>query len=165
MSFVPGWYLLYTKPKHERKVALQLTRMNISLFLPESKVVKQWHDRKKVIEAPLFPSYVFVFVDKMEHYYNSLDCDGVLYWVRFGKEIARVREETINSLRFLVNEGRNLEVSSERFNPGQKLVIHRGAFSGLDCEVVEHRNDKKVLVRIKILNRNVLADLSHSLIA
>lgn len=54
------WYAVYTKPRWEKKVAETLTRKQIEVYCPLNKVVHQWNDRKKAIEEPLFPSFVFV---------------------------------------------------------------------------------------------------------
>jgi transcriptional antiterminator RfaH len=165
MKIIPGWYVIYTRPKHEKKVALKLEERKLTYLLPQTKVLRTWHDRKKIIEVPLFPSYLFISLDKIEDYYDGLECEGVLSFVKFGKEVARVKEETVDSLRLLMNDGKNIEVSEEKFNPGQKFMIRQGAFTGLMCELIEHKNAKRVLVRINLLNRSVLADLTFDLLA
>ena len=58
------WYVIYTKPKNEKKVAERLQQIEIEVFCPLVTVVKQWSDRKKKIQIPLFNSYVFVFIDR-----------------------------------------------------------------------------------------------------
>ncbi|CAN0601278.1 unnamed protein product, partial [Ectocarpus sp. 12 AP-2014] len=55
-----NWYVLYVKPKNEKKVAERLLSHQIEVYCPMIKEVKQWSDRKKTIEVPLFKSYVFV---------------------------------------------------------------------------------------------------------
>jgi hypothetical protein len=54
------WYVLYTNPKAEKRVSEQLTKMGITNYCPLITKVKQWSDRKKKVEEPLFTSYVFV---------------------------------------------------------------------------------------------------------
>jgi transcriptional antiterminator RfaH len=53
-----GWYLLYTKPRHEKKVSAALTEASVNSYLPTAKKLRTWCDRKKYIDEPLFPSYV-----------------------------------------------------------------------------------------------------------
>jgi len=55
------WYALYTRPRFEKKVDLQLKELKIESYLPIRTVTKYWSDRKKRIDEPLFPSYIFVF--------------------------------------------------------------------------------------------------------
>ena len=61
------WYVVYTKPNWEKKVAELLEKKGIEQYCPLNKVQKQWHDRKKTVWEPLFKSYVFVRTDEQSH--------------------------------------------------------------------------------------------------
>ena len=58
------WFALYTKPRWEKKVNLTLLKKGIEVWCPVQKVQKQWSDRKKIVEEPLFKSYVFVKINE-----------------------------------------------------------------------------------------------------
>ena len=58
-----GWYVLYVKSRHERKVDDLLKENQLESFLPLVKTVRKWSDRNKIIQMPLFPSYVFVKIN------------------------------------------------------------------------------------------------------
>jgi transcription antitermination factor NusG len=88
------WHALYTKPRHEKKVADQLLDKRIDTYLPLRKILKQWSDRKKWVEEPLFKSYVFIHADAKERQ-RALYTYGVLKLVQFGDEPARVRDDEI----------------------------------------------------------------------
>ena len=64
---VKRWHVIYTKSKWEKKVEGLLLNANIESWCPVQKKERQWSDRKKIIEEPLFRSYVFVKIDKEEH--------------------------------------------------------------------------------------------------
>lgn len=161
-KFVSGWYLIYTRPLREKKVADQLLNENIEAYLPTIRTLRQWKDRKKIIEVPLFPSYIFVFLQKLQHYYAGLNVDGALSYVKFGKHVARVEDKLVDDLRMMVDGGANLEVVQESFQPRQTLIIKEGPLSGLSCEMVKHKGQEKILVRVNLLNRFILADLPAS---
>ncbi|MCA1919895.1 MAG: antitermination protein NusG, partial [Flavobacterium piscis] len=55
-----NWYVIYTKPKWEKRVADQLTQLGVNCYCPLIKTTKQYSDRKKTLEVPLFSNYVFV---------------------------------------------------------------------------------------------------------
>ena len=59
-----NWYVLYTKSRNEKLVAERLKEIGIETYCPVLKKVKQWSDRKKVVEEPLFKSYVFVRLEE-----------------------------------------------------------------------------------------------------
>ncbi|WP_160718056.1 UpxY family transcription antiterminator [Chitinophaga solisilvae] len=158
-KFSEGWYLIYTKPKHEKKVCTRLTELRIVSFLPTRKSLRKWHDRKKYIDEPLFPSYVFVYLTDLQSYYHSIDVDGSLFYVRTGNIITRISEATINNIKLITHNAETVEVSEAYFCPGQKLVIAEGALAGLSCELVRYNDKQTLLVRMDLLKRNLLLTL------
>lgn len=157
--FKTGWYLIYTRPRHERRVCRRLSEMGIGLYLPVRKILKTWCDRKQLIEEPLFPSYIFIYLENIQNYYESLGIDGVCQYVRFGNEIASVSETVINNIRLILEKGGDIEISTGHIQPGQHLLIRKGPLSGLSCEVIEFRGDRKILVRVSLLQRNLIISL------
>jgi transcriptional antiterminator RfaH len=160
-TFFSTWYLIYTRPRQENRVIQRLTENGIDFFYPTMAAIRTWHDRKKSIVVPLFPSYVFVYLKSMSDFYSISQTDGVVCFVRFGKEIATVKPCIINTLRLLTGSGKEIEVREDHFNPGQKLVILKGALKGMQCEVIEYNHQQMVLVRVQLLNRAVLAKISN----
>jgi transcription antitermination factor NusG len=158
-NFAIGWYLLYTKPRHEKKVATSLTDSSVNVYLPTAKKLRTWCDRKKYIDEPLFPSYVFVFLNNMHDYIDALNTEGAMYFVKFGKEIARVGQAVIDDIKLVVDKGTDIEVTAQYFSAGQQLVISQGPLTGLTCEVVQCNGREKLLVRVHLLQRNILLTL------
>jgi transcriptional antiterminator RfaH len=155
-KFKTGWYVMYTKPRHEKAVARRLTELNINGYLPITKTLRTWCDRKRFIEMPLFPSYVFVQLNNSLEYSNGLDVEGVLHYVRFGREVVTVSESIIHNIQMVAEQGRNIEVSSDYFKPGQQFAVQRGPLTGLSCEMVRVHGTQKILVRVNLLQRNLL---------
>jgi len=155
-TFLPGWRLIYTKPRHEKKVHSHLAEIKVNSFLPTKKTLRTWHDRKKYIDEPLFPSYVFIYLNDMQNYYDGLDTEGFLYYVKLGKEIVRVNESVVDNIKLVTGQAKEIEVSDISFEPGQKLVIREGALTGLSCEVIQYNKKQKLLVRVELLKRSIL---------
>jgi transcriptional antiterminator RfaH len=160
--FVSGWYVVYTKPRHEKKVAAFLSSFNIANFLPTTRLLRIWKDRKKYIDSPLFPSYVFVHLEDMETYYRVLNLEAVLYYVRLGKEVVRVKEDVFHNIRLIMKQVNDIdiEVSDDYFQPGKQLMIKDGILCGLLCEVVEVKGEQKILVRVNMLQKKSLVTVS-----
>ena len=159
-TFKAGWFVIYTKPRHEKKVSEQLDRINICNFLPLVKKLRHWSDRVKYVDTPLFPSYLFVRLEDAQAYFNSMEMNGVLSYVRSGKQIAAVSETVINNLKLLIyNSPDSIEVCSEHIYVGEMLIIREGVFTGFCCEVVKYNGKQKALVRIGLLKRNILMDI------
>lgn len=147
---------MYTKPRHEKKVSLKLTELGIPSYLPTTRVLRTWCDRRKFIETPLFPSYVFTSLEDIRCYYDGLDVEGVLNYVKFGKEVARVSVAIIDNIKLLISRGSEIEVSTECFQPGRQLYIQRGPLTGLSGEIIRVNGNHKILVRVHLLQRNLL---------
>ncbi|TWV90919.1 UpxY family transcription antiterminator [Chitinophaga pinensis] len=153
-NFVPGWRVIYTRPNQEKRVSARLHDLNVDAFLPLTKARHQWHDRVKVIETPLFPSYVFVNLHNVAELNKGLGLDGVVKYVRFGSRIATVENTVIDNIRLAMNTALPMEVTDTTFQPGQHLVITEGPLSGFDCELIDFKGAQKALVRVQLLNRN-----------
>lgn len=159
-KFNAGWFVMYTKPRHEKAIVKQLDDLSIDNYLPIIKKLRIWSDRKKYIESPLFPSYVFVRLNDVKSYFKSLEVTGVLHYVRTGKHIASVKDSVINHLKLITSQAQqDIEVSSEFIYPGSMLYIKEGPFVGFECEVIQHKDKQKIIVRIELLQRNILIDM------
>lgn len=152
--------MLYTKPQHEKKVAEYLSCSNVQHFLPTIRTLKIWAGKKRYVNLPLFPSYVFVRLENIRHYFESLQIPGVLYFVKTGSQVASVKECIIGKLQAIVsNNLHDIEISAEHFSPGTSLCINAGPFCGYNCEMIQHKGKNKILVRIELLRRNIIVDL------
>lgn len=160
-ALITGWYVIYTRPRHEKKVALQLSDFNIAYVLPTTRILRVWKDRKKYVDAPLFPSYVFVYLEDLETYYKILTLEGVLYYVRAGKDVAKVNENVIHNICLITREvsDTDIEISDDYFLPGKQVMINDGVLCGLTGEIVEVRGEQKMLVRMSMLQKNILVTI------
>lgn len=158
-KLLPGWYVAYTRPNHERKVLAGLAEKEMQTFFPTVKKLRNWHDRIKCIDEPLFRSYIFVYLKDSRDHTIAQNVEGVLYFVTMGKEIARVDERIILNIRTVIGKGIEMEVVDTTFRPGQEMTIVQGPLAGLQCEIVELATGKRLLVRVNLLKRNVLVNL------
>ncbi|MBC8342565.1 MAG: UpxY family transcription antiterminator, partial [Bacteroidetes bacterium] len=72
MDKVPKWYAAYTKSRNEKKVSERLSEQAVEHYLPLHKILKQWSDRKKWVEEPVFKSYIFIKIG-LDDYYDVLN--------------------------------------------------------------------------------------------
>lgn len=158
LSFIAGWYIIYTAPRKEKKIATELSEQNITNFLPLLRTTRQWHDRKKVLYMPAFPSYIFVYLDDSATYRSVLEIDGVYNYVKFCKAPAIVKQETIDQISVVLNS-HDVVISSAYFEAGEQLQIQEGPLTGLHCEMIKSDGKTKILVRVNLLNRNILVDV------
>lgn len=122
-----SWYVLYTKPKTEKRVAEALEQMGVEVYCPLITEIKQWKDRKKKLRTPLFKSYVFI---KLEDKNRSrvFEVPGVVRYLFWLGKPAIVKEEEIKVIREWLEEDKVDDTKVEHLNEGDKITIKNGAF-------------------------------------
>jgi transcription antitermination factor NusG len=152
------WLAVYTKPRLEKKIDTVLIRKGVNSWCPVQKSERQWSDRKKIIEEPLFRSYVFVHIDATERG-KVLSTEGVLNFVHYLGKPAIIRDEEIDLIRkYLGEKGAALSVISEEgFQEEMKVVVDHGVFMGNEGTVVRG-GKKKVFVRLESLGQVMIVE-------
>ena len=159
MTNATGWYVLYVRSRHEKKVHDLLKELSIETFLPMFKTIKEWSDRKKILLKPLFPSYIFVNINSSTEFHKALSINGVCSYIRFGAEYAKITEKEIMQVKFLMGMKEVSEIEVNQLFPkiGEKRKILFGALKGLECEVLKISKKMKVIVRLETLKLNITA--------
>ena len=155
---VKKWHVIYTKSKWEKKVDGLLLKNGIESWCPVQKKERQWSDRKKIIEEPLFRSYVFVKINKSEHS-KVLGIIGVVNFLYFEKKPAIIRDNEIEVIRKylgLANTAIQV-VNLTNLPPQTKVSINQGLFMGQKGEVI--RSSKKtVFVQLQSINMMMIVE-------
>ena len=140
-----NWYVLYTKPKWEKKVAEQLTKNGIECYCPTVIKVRQWSDRKKKVEVPLFNSYVFVQLPEADRnvVFNSPGVVRYLFWLN---KPAIVRSEEIDVIKKWLNTGFDADISVAKYKVGDIVEVESGPFLSQKATVQEVNNTNYILV-------------------
>jgi transcription antitermination factor NusG len=130
------------------------------VYLPLVTTIRQWSDRKKKVQLPLFNSYLFIHTDYEKFHTEVLSVQGVVKFVRIGKEIATLREEQIQYIKtFLTHEAELQVVSNTNFTLGETITISEGPFKGMTGRLAEYRKANYFAVEIEQLGANLLVTL------
>ncbi len=152
------WLAIYTKPRWEKKVDGVLLRKGINSWCPLQRVERKWSDRKKIIEEPLFRSYVFVNINQNERL-NVLQTEGVLNFVYYLGKPAVIKDEEIALIRsYLLEKGTSISVQSlTSFKENDKVVIKHGVFMDNTGTVLRSGN-KKIYVKLESLGQLMVVE-------
>ena len=153
-----SWYAVYTRPRAEKLVYQRIRETGIEVFLPMQKTIRQWSDRKKVIEKPLLSSYIFVKT-KPKLFPLVFKIYGVVKFITFESKPVPIPEKQINNLKLIVDSNAEIEVTSEKFAPGDHIIVETGSLKGLTGELIETGSKKKVIVRLDKLDQNILLSI------
>lgn len=155
-----AWYAIYTKARHEKKIANILQEENIEYYLPLRRSLKQWSDRKKWIQEPLFNCYIFVKISYLE-FYKVLIIPGVMCYVSFGGVPQTIHDSQIERLKLFVSE-RSTEIvlTRDQIAKGVKVEVVFGALKGLQGEIVQIHGQSRLLIRFESLGCCLYANIS-----
>lgn len=153
------WYAVHTKSRHEDKSYTGLVQKSFSVFLPKMEVWSKRKDRKKKIQVPMFPGYLFVELHSLENRIklDVLKTAGVVKILGkpTGSEPIPVPDDTIDALKRLIQS--KVEIQHFQYpRAGEMARITDGPFRGIEGIVLSTDYEKEVLViSIELLQRSV----------
>lgn len=154
------WHAVYTKPRWEKKVFSLLVEKGIVSYCPLNKTRRRWSDRYKIINEPLFKSYVFVKAgdDEMK---EVRMIPGVVNFVYWNSKPAVIREEEINIIKKFLNEYDFVLAEPVQLMPNQRIKIMNGIL--MDEEAIVIRAEKnKVQVVLNSLGFRLTASVNKN---
>ncbi|MBV4357830.1 UpxY family transcription antiterminator [Parasegetibacter sp. MAH-26] len=135
------WFALYTKPRWEKKIDALLHQKGFESYCPLNKVKKQWSDRVKVVEEPLFKSYVFVKIAQQD-LSNIRGVNGVVNFVYWLGKPAVIREAEIENIKKFLNEYEDVQIAPLSMEIGDQVLVTTGPLmdkSGTIKKVLKNR--------------------------
>ncbi len=157
------WYAIYTNPRAEKRVAERLEEKGIHVYLPLQKKLRQWSDRRKWVETPLFSSYIFVRIDRRD-YDRVLQTNGVVKYITFEGRAVPIPQNQIDNLRIVVDSNADVETTWETRRKGEKVRVNGGPLKGLEGVLISDGGRKKVLVQVDRLDQNLVVEVPLGLI-
>ena len=154
------WIAVYTKPRHEKKVANKLIEKKYTTYLPLLKERRKWSDRKKWVEFPLFKSYLFVYANP-KLFYDILKTPGLVRIIKFGGEIAEVSEKTIKTIKLML-EGDHKPIATDYFIKGDYVTVKEGPLKGMNGEITKIDNQDHLIFRIESIQHSISVKINRS---
>ena len=148
------WYHVCTRSRAEKKANEELNRKGIQTYLPLKKTVKQWSDRKKIVEEPLIKSYLFAYISARE-YAEVLMTNGVARFIYFSSQVASIPDQQIHDLKLLLATDADLELIDYDIKPGESVLIKAGPFKGIIAELVSVHNKQRIILRLQNMGYSI----------
>ena len=154
------WHAVYVKSRAEKKALSDLQAKNIEAFLPIQKKLRQWSDRKKWVDMPLIPGYLFVKVSRKE-YDLALQSNHIVTYVRFEGSAAVIPERQIDYLKLLLKQDNlNIEIIQEKLEPGQIIEVIAGPLIGIRGKLIQRNGKNKVAIELENIGHSALIEIS-----
>jgi transcription antitermination factor NusG len=154
------WYAAYTCPRHEKYVAQQLIRRRIGSFLPLYSSVRRWKDRRKQIDLPLFPGYVFVQMNEGNRL-DILRLPGVVQLVCFQGKPAAIATSEIEALRH-GSSGSVVVQPHPYLKEGRRVRIISGPMVGTEGIYVRRKQQTRLVISISLIQRSVSMEIGEA---
>ncbi|MBL7725366.1 MAG: UpxY family transcription antiterminator [Chitinophagaceae bacterium] len=154
------WLAIYTRPRWEKKVNQLLTEKGFESYCPLNKVRRKWSDRVKIVEEPLFKSYVFVKATDEDRTEVRMTT-GAINFVYWNGKPAVIREKEINAIKRFLNEYENVEARPVDVKVNQRVRITNGSFMDQEGKVLDIKH-KLVKVAIDSLGYILVAYIERS---
>lgn len=154
-----SWYALATLSRHERVVAHEMECRGVSTFLPTISEIHRWSDRRKKVEAPLFPGYLFVHSPMSPHVRRAaMFARGAIGFVAMRGEPLSIPEEEIEGVRRLLDS--DVKCSPYPFlKTGQRVRVRGGALDGVEGHLIRREGEKTLVISIEAIARSVALHL------
>ena len=153
------WYAIYVRSRHEKNIYSALLNKDIESSLPMKTVIRQWSDRKKKVEVPLFRGYVFIRIDISKDKLNILQTDGVVKFIGIRNKPSRIPDEEIHWIHMMVEESNTVKNEKE-IPSGQKVRVSSGPFKGVEGVAMRFGNQSRLVVVIESIMNAVSIEIS-----
>ena len=163
MREVKKWYAVYTKPRWEKKIHKLFNEKGLESYCPLNKIRRKWSDRIKIVEEPLFKSYVFVKAAEEEKT-KVRSTNGVLNFVYWQGKPAIIKEKEIDVIKKFLHEYETVIAEPIELKSDMKIKIQQGAFMDKDATITKVLGNK-VQVIIESIGYSLVAVIDKSNIA
>jgi len=153
-----SWFVFYTYPKAEKSISTQLANAGYETYLPLQEEVRQWHDRKKKLQIPIFPNYIFIKTEIVK-IYEVLKFPRIVRCIKFNNKPSQVRDDEIALIKNIEHNCTNVIVSN-KLEKGERVTIQGGPLNGLQGIIEESRDIRHIIVNIDSISYSLRVLLS-----
>jgi transcription antitermination factor NusG len=159
ISGAERWYAVYTRSNCEFKVSRHLSTRGLVEFLPVYKSRRQWSDRSRELDLPLFAGYVFCRFDP-HRAVPVVSTPGVVRVIGSGRTAVPIADAEIDAIRAICTSGVRAQ-PWPFLEVGRRVAIVNGPLTGIEGIVVELKNQFRLVVSVSLLQRSVAAEIER----
>lgn len=146
---------MQTRSRHEKLVARQLQSQGFVTFLPLAQQLREWSDRRKIVEFPMFPGYAFLqLVYEPAERLRVLRTEGVVSFVGTQGQGISIPDRQIEHIQTLLASKVPFE-SHPFLKVGQRVRIRGGSLQGTEGILVGQDSDRALVISVELIQRSV----------
>jgi len=156
------WYALSVRHQHERQTERVLQSRGWETLVPTYRSERQWSDRVKEIEQPLFAGYVFCRFPLSDRVHVE-DTPGVVQVVKFNGLAAPLQDYEMNEIRAMMTA--NVRLSPWPYlKAGDRVRVERGPLRGLEGTLLRDSGEARLVVSVELLQRSIAAEVDPAMV-
>ncbi|MCH8078124.1 MAG: transcriptional activator RfaH, partial [SAR324 cluster bacterium] len=115
-----AWYVVYTQPQSERRALHHLGKQGYETYFPSYRKIRRHARREEEVEAPLFPRYLFVWLELNAHKWQAINhTRGVSRLIGLNREPTPLPEGTIEEIKARQDETGIIEMPLPELEKGR----------------------------------------------
>ena len=155
-----SWYVLRTRGQFEKKLATYFDKVGMEYYLPLVTRKRNWSDRVKYIDFPLFPGYIFLRFDWSSEFALAVSHPGAVGFIMHIGKAEVMQDKDIENLKLFVEQAKEIYNDPYgNFPQGQEVMVRSGPFEGVYGTVLRVKNKERIYVQLPLLNQVVSAEL------
>lgn len=152
------WYAIRVRSNYEQTTSKVLEARGYAVFAPTYREKRQWSDRTRNIDVPLFGGYIFCSMN-IQQRLPVLQAPGVVNIVSFGKAFVPIPESEIGAIQMLLKSHAVVR-PCPYLNVGEPVMIERGPLTGLEGILQQIRNERRLVLSVHLLKRSVAVEVN-----
>jgi transcription antitermination factor NusG len=151
-------YAVHTKPRQEKALAERLDADGVSCYVPLTTRLRTWQHRRRVVQEPLFPGYIFAKCSVDDTY--AIHSSGRAVQVIPAPDPTRTIRE-LSQIDRALEGGATLD-PYPYLQDGTRVVVARGPLRGIEGDVDFRSSPHRVVLKISTLGRAVALEIDSA---
>ena len=147
------WYALHVRPNYEIAVSTRLRELGVEEYLPIHKASRVAHRNKFNEGPPLFPGYIFSFLD-LNAGPRLYTVPGVVRILGYGGHATPIEDHEIALVRSIADSPLAVE-PIPYFQAGEKICLTAGPLKGVSGIFLHSSKGNKLVVSLPLLKRSL----------
>jgi transcription antitermination factor NusG len=153
------WYAVYTRSNYEKITADELMAKGLEVYLPAVRELRRWKDRRKEMETPIFPGYVFVRIeDNGANRLRVLRTTGAVRILGNGNRLEPVPDYEVDGIRRLL-ESSTPFLAHPFLREGAWVRVRYGALKGVEGFLTRVKNKDRLVLSVQMLSQSVATEI------
>jgi transcription antitermination factor NusG len=156
------WFAVWTRSRQEKVVAAAFDKLDVRHYLPLKSELRQWSDRKQIVETPLFSGYLFVQISLLTNSrLQVLKVPGVGALVSNQTGPLPIPDRQIEDIRRLMTAGVECAIQP-LLNVGDRVRVVRGPLTGIEGILVRTQSTSRLVISIEMIRQSLSVSIERS---